>query len=179
MAMPPKFILILFSKKKSVLDAVAEGVNLVIFFQNFPKFNTSWLPGSIAGADSDANEFRWTVEHPICAKVDPAALAGNAVVNDALVGGDAEWKSITEPRGGLMLRQHGKGQIIFCQLDVLHRWKEPAAKQLIQNILSFAAGNRKNPRFVLLDAGAGTDSVLTRLNVKYLWLDELPLNTEK
>lgn len=162
-------------KKAAVLDAVANGVNLVIFFQNFPKFDMSWLPGSIAGADSDADEFRWTAEHPICANVDPKALSGHAVVNDALVGGDAEWKSLTDPPGGLMIRSHGKGQIIFCQLDVAHRHKDPVACQLVRNILTFAAGNRKNARLVLLDPGAGTDSALTKMGVKCLWLDELPL----
>jgi hypothetical protein len=162
-------------KKRLVVDAVEKGVNLVIFFQNFPKFDASWLPGHIGSEDKDADQFRWTGEHPIAAGVDPAALAAHAIVNDMLAGGDAEWKSITDPPGGLMIRQQGKGQIIFCQLDVLHRFKkDPVVQRLIRNIMTYASGGRKDPRIVLLDENTGLDTVFGSLKVPYLWLDELP-----
>jgi hypothetical protein len=164
-------------KKRAVVAAVEKGVNLVIFFQNFPKFDASWLPGNIGGSDNDANEFRWAQEHPITKGVDTSELAGKAVVNDMLVGGDAEWKSLTDPRGGLMVRQHGKGQIIFCQLDILHQYKKPAGRRLIQNILNCATGGRKNPRIVLLDENTAMDTILGNLKYPYLWVDELPLKT--
>jgi hypothetical protein len=174
-----KFNALPAEKKRVVLDAVDKGVNLVLFFQNFPKFDASWLPGGIGSRDKDSNEFQWTEVHPITSKVDPSALAGRAVVNDALTGGDAEWKNLTEPCGGLMLRQQGKGQIIFCQLDVLHRYKEPGARQLIENILAFAAGGRKKPRIVILDAGSGTIAALDKMKVPVMWLDELPVEEKK
>ncbi len=166
-------------KKRAVVDAVAEGVNLVIFFQNFPKFDASWLPGNIAGSEKDADAFRWTSDHPIAKGVEPADLSGRAVVNDPLDGGDDAWQSLTEPRGGLMLRRHGKGWIIFCQLDVLHRYKDPAARRLLENIIAFAAGDRKTPRVVLLDEPSGADSVMAQLKLPFLWYDELPLKAKE
>jgi len=96
------------------------------------------------------------------------------VLNDALTGGDAQWTNLTEPRGGLMFRPHGKGLIIFCQLEVLHRYRDAAGAQLIRNILNFAAAGRKSPRLVLLDGGHA-DKALDHLKIRHLWLDELPL----
>ena len=164
-------------KKKLVLDAIEQGIALVVFFQNFPEFDASWLPGKIGGSERDAKAFAWTKpDHPIARGVAPKELEGPAVLNDSLVGYDAAWTCLTDPPGGLCIRSHGKGTIVFCQLDVLGRYRERAAQQLVRNILRFAAGDRKAPRIVLLDAtGSSTIQMLNRISTRFQWIDELPL----
>ena len=167
------------AKKKGVLDAVEKGCALVIFFQNFPKFDTSWLPGGIKGKDSDADSFRWTdPKHRIALKLDPKDLDGHAIVNDALVGYDKSWTNLTDPPGGVCVRKHGKGMIIFCQLDVMHRYREPAARRLVHNIIRCAARLKpqKELRVVVLGAwGHNTTQILRKANVPHMWLDDMPL----
>ena len=165
------------AKKKRVIDAVEKGVVLVLFFQNFPRFDTSWLPGQIRGKDSDANSFQWTdPKHRIALKLDARDLDGRAVVNDRLVGYDESWACITDPPGGLCIRKHGKGMIVFSQLDVLHRYRERPARRLCHNIIRFAARGKAKPRVVVLDASSsGTARMLGKVNVRYQWIDDLPL----
>jgi hypothetical protein len=119
----------------------------------------------------------WTKrDHSIATGVDPKELAGQAVLNDSLVGYDAAWTCLTDPPGGLCIRSHGKGTIVFCQLDVLGREREKAAQQLVRNILRFAAGEKKEPRVILLDAsGHSTARMLDRIGMRYQWVDELPV----
>ena len=166
-------------KKARVLNAVEQGCALVIFFQNFPSFDTSWLPGGVQGRDSDANSFQWTdPEHRVALKLDPKDLDGGAVVNDALAGYDKGWTCLTDPPGGLCVRDHGKGLIVFCQLDVLGRHREPMARRLVHNILRFAArGKAKDEvRLVVLDtSSSSTVQMLKAVNHRYQWLDDLPL----
>ena len=163
-------------KKRLILDAVQAGVSLVLFFQNFPKFDASWLPGRINGADADAQSFEWTMQHPIAEGVDPDKLQGRAIVNDALVPGDDQWRCLTKPYGGLCIRQHGKGTIVFCQLDMLYRYREPAAARLIRNIVSFAGKGKKRPRLCMLDTtSGGTIRAFDKLRIRYGWIDDLPL----
>ena len=166
-------------KKKRVLDAVEQGCALVVFFQNFPRFDASWLPGGISGRDKDYGSFRWTdPDHRVALKLEPRDLDGGAIVNDALAGYDKSWTCLTDPPGGLCVRDHGKGLIVFCQLDVLHRHREPMARRLVHNILRFAArGKPKGEvRLVVLDASSNsTVRMLDAVNHRYQWLDDLPL----
>ena len=163
-------------RKRLVVDAVERGVSLVLFFQNFPKFDTSWLPGGISGADADAQRFEWTESHAIAEGVDPAQLQGRAIVNDALVGGDEAWQCITKPYGGLCIRQHGKGTIVFCQLDMVGRYREPVAARLVRNIVAFANKGRRKPRICMLDTTTGsTIRAFDRLKIGYGWIDDLRL----
>jgi len=166
-------------KKKRVLDAVEQGCALVIFFQNFPRFDATWLPGGITGADKDSNSFQWTdPKHRVALKLDPKALDGQATLNDALAGYGKSWTCLTDPPGGLCIREHGKGLIVFCQLDVLGRRREKAARALIHNILRFAARGKpkEQVRLVLLDTSSNTTvQMLKALNHRYQWLDDLPL----
>ena len=167
------------AKKKRVLDAVERGCALVILFQNFPQFDASWLPGGITGADKDSNSFQWTdPKHRVALKLDPKALDGQATLNDSLTGYDKSWTCLTDPPGGLCVREHGKGLIVFCQLDVLGRRREKPARALIHNILRFAArGTPKDEvRLVILDASSNTTvQMLKAVNHRYQWLDDLPL----
>jgi len=171
-------------KKRILIDAVERGVSLVLFFQNFPKFDTSWLPGGIQGADADANQFKWTEQdHPIARRVEASQLQGHAVVNDALLPGAEGWTSLTEPYGGLCVRKHGKGTIIFCQLDVTSRYREPAAARLIRNIVAVAAGDkgdRRRPKLCMVDVTCrGTVSAFKKLGVRYGWIDDLPIDPSR
>jgi len=165
------------AKKKLVLDAVEQGISLVLFFQNFPRFDATWLPGKIGAADRDSNSFAWTrADHPIAKGIQPKQLEGRAVLNDALTGYDASWTCLTDPPGGLCIRSHGKGAIVFCQLDLLGRYRERAARELIRNLLRFAARGKPKPRVVVLDAsGHTTARMLGRVGVRYKWIDDLPL----
>ena len=165
------------AKKKLVLAAVEQGVGLVLFFQNFPRFDASWLPGGITSADRDSSTFAWKdPKHAVAQGVDPKQLEGGAVLNDALTGYDKGWTNLTEPPGGLCIRRHGKGLIVFCQLDVAHRYRERAAQRLAKNLIGFAARAKRKPRVVLLDASSTTTSrILSRAGVRHLWLDDLPL----
>ena len=151
----------------------------MILFQNFPQFDASWLPGGITGADKDSNSFQWTdPKHRVALKLDPKALDGQATLNDSLTGYDKSWTCLTDPPGGLCVREHGKGLIVFCQLDVLGRRREKPARALIHNILRFAArGTPKDEvRLVILDASSNTTvQMLKAVNHRYQWLDDLPL----
>jgi hypothetical protein len=164
-------------KKRLVLDAVEQGAGLVIFFQNFPRFDASWLPGGIGGRDRDSDSFAWTDrEHPIAHGVDPDDLAGNAILNDALIGYDESWTCLTDPPGGLCIRQHGKGRIVFCQLDVPHRYRIRAARRLVRSMVRFASGGKKEPQAVVLDTSSNsTARILRKAGIRFRWVDELPL----
>jgi hypothetical protein len=161
--------------KRMLPLAVEAGVSLVIFFQNFPKFDASWLPGGLGGSDSDCDSFTWSEAHPITEGVDPSRLQGKAVLNDALVGGE-QWQNLTKPPGGLCIRRHGKGVIVFCQLEIAGRYQEPAAERLMRNILRFAGQGKKDPRVFLIDPSAGAvNSTFDKLKIRYGWIDDLPL----
>ncbi|MFW6164017.1 MAG: hypothetical protein ACODAJ_14720 [Planctomycetota bacterium] len=167
------------AKKARVLDAVEQGCALVVFFQNFPRFDASWLPGGIAGRDRDYGSFRWTDrDHRVALKLDPADLEDTALINDALTGYDKSWTCLTDPPGGLCIREHGEGLIVFCQLDVLGHRRERMARRLVHNVLRFAARGKpkEEVRLVLLDAGSdATVRMLRAANHPYRWIDDLAL----
>ena len=63
-------------------------------------------------------------------------------------------------------------------MDILHQYKKPVGKRLIQNILDFGTGGRKKARIVLLDESTAMDTILGNLKYPYIWVDELPLKVQ-
>ncbi|MBI2297945.1 MAG: hypothetical protein HYU66_03155, partial [Armatimonadetes bacterium] len=130
----------------------AAGQTLVLFDQDYPAFDSSWLPGGVKGSDDDFNEFRLAVKHPLLEGLPPVVRV-TKIVNDALSGGDAAWLRLTEP-WGLSVRKHGQGEIILCQLRLEETWEQPASARLLRNLLAYARRGSRLP-MLMLDEGNG------------------------
>ncbi|MDO8587184.1 MAG: hypothetical protein Q7T82_09105 [Armatimonadota bacterium] len=148
--------------KKAILDLVSAGLSLVIYEQDHPAYDLSWLPGGIAGTDEDFDSCRLLQPHPLLADMGDS-LSSQKVVNDALEGGDAEWKFLTEPKA-IAIRKHGKGYIILVQIRTLNGVGQ-GADMLAQNIVNYVqAGDKKKPLLVIDE---GNDSVVPMLKSLY------------
>lgn len=137
--------------KKSILDLVNGGLNLVMLEQDFPAYDISWLPGGIKGTDEDFDSCKLLQPHPLLKDMGDS-LASPKVVNDALTGGDAEWKFLTEPKA-LAIRKHGAGNIILIQIRLLEGFTSDQTDVFLRNLVSFVQGGDKNKPLLVIDPG--------------------------
>lgn len=153
--------------KRQVLKAVEQGLNLVIFNQDFPgRFSFGWLPGDIRGGDMDRNELRLVGNHPITEGL-PRKIVGEKIVNDALVSAGKDWLVLTDP-AALAVYNHGKGHIVVCQLRVLQLFHQPECEQLVRQILSFARAGSDKPLLVLDPGGNDLTLVISLLDMPWI-----------
>lgn len=139
--------------KEAVLQAVAGGIDLVIFNQDFPdRFSYDWLPGGMIGGDRDGPVVNLLPGHPITAGL-PARIEGEKVLNDAIDRLGEGWTALSDPPA-LAVRQVGHGRVIVCQLRVLQLVGQPACEQLLRQILADVRRGSTQP-FLILDPGTG------------------------
>ncbi len=141
----------------AVLQAVKQGLSLVIFNQNFPEqWQGKWLPPGVEYTDPDFGECRVLREHPIFPG-GPAKIAFQKCVNDALRVTGGGWEALTEPCGIAVLA-YGKGHIVLVQMRILE---------------TIDSDGRRGKPFLLLDPGNGVVlSALDTLGVEYVELTE-------
>ncbi|NOY81602.1 MAG: hypothetical protein GXP31_11455 [Kiritimatiellaeota bacterium] len=154
------------AQKRELLAQVAAGQALVIFNQDYPgSFDASWLPGGIRGTDRDFDSCKTLGPHPLLDGV-PATLQLKKIVNDALEGGDGEWRKLTVPCG-LAVRRYGKGRIILVQLRLLETADDPTSERLLRNILRYALQGSDKPLLVLDSGNGALPSALDSLGIDY------------
>ncbi|MCD6351778.1 MAG: hypothetical protein J7M26_06635, partial [Armatimonadetes bacterium] len=158
--------------KQRVLDAVREGLNLVICDQDCPdKFSLDWLPGGIKGGDKDVNEVKVVPGHPLTRGLGDR-LRSDKIGNDLFDDVGQGWQILTDPPA-LAVRREGKGYIILCQLRVLERFNVLGCQRVVENLLRFARAGSDKPVLVL-DPGTGVlDSVLFLMDVPWRTPEEV------
>jgi len=140
------------AQKAALLAQVSEGQTLVLFDQDYPGFDLSWLPGGVRGTDADMDAFTVTQSHPILKGV-PSEVRYPKIVNDALEGGDETWLKLTEP-WGLGVRPYGKGEVVLIQLRVEETYDQRSSALIMRNLLGYARRGGRLPVLVL-DEGNG------------------------